>query len=704
MERSELSSTLSGRVLARTGNFFLPAAAAIAQLIPYLFVIPAAFFIQNNAEFTKAQAPKAALATLVAALASILLLLLWVYYNYRLPRERINRWLSGASLPSGTDEELQAWREITALPWRYGIAAAIAFILVVIAPLMAYLQFGLKASGDQLLYTLIGGVIAASIIVSLGVLIIERMLIPAHEILLPVRSESQLSSAAGAKIFTKLQVIIFFLILVSVLLVAPIGYHLMVTVLFNGIIGPAGALRTLQVQTILVGIATVVFGFGLSLLLSRSVSDPLRRLIEIFNKVEQGDLKQRANVVSADEVGELTVHFNRMITRLDELTGNLEKQVEERTTALEAASEESQHRTSQLETVSKVARAIAQLTDIKELLPAITTVISQDFGYYHVGIFMLDAKREYAVLSAANSEGGQRMLARGHKLRIGQTGMVGYVAEHAEARISLDVGEDAVFFDNPDLPNTRSELSLPLKVGDRMTGVLDVQSAQAAAFSKQDVEVMTTLADQVAIAIENANLFGETQRALTEAQVSYGQYIRQAWERLPSETQTAGYQYAGTTVIPMQKPVDLPEIRTAVKTGETVTPTHKEPVLTVPLKLRGEVIGVLHIRSKDASKVWTENELALVQAVAERAAIALENARLFEETTRRADRERAVSEITTRIRSTNDPTVMLQVAVEELRQVLGAGEVQIRSYSPSIKEKDPSNPGPAKQPSRSNPD
>jgi GAF domain-containing protein len=211
---------------------------------------------------------------------------------------------------------------------------------------------------------------------------------------------------------------------------------------------------------------------------------------------------------------------------------------------------------------------------------------------------------------------------------------------------------------------------------------------------------MTTLADQVAIAIENANLFGETQRALTEAQLSYGQYLHQAWERMPSETQTAGYLYSGIKVAPMEKPVDLPEIRTAVRSGETVTPTTKDPVLAVPLKLRGEVIGVLDIRPKDPSRIWNENELALVQAVAERAAIALENARLFEETTRRADRERTVSEITTRIRSTNDPSVMLQIAVEELRQALGAGEIQIRSYSPSLKEKDPSNPGAAKPPTR----
>lgn len=450
---------------------------------------------------------------------------------------------------------------------------------------------------------------------------------------------------------------------------------------------------------------TIPLVAGAGWLLGNALAGPITSLTQAAVRISSGDFNYRPEIqATSAETWTLGQAFFSMADQVRSLVSGLEQRVGERTTALTAASEEARRRATQMETVSKVARTIAQLTDIQELLPAITRLISTDFGYYHVGIFLLDAKKEYAILSAANSEGGQRMLARGHKLRVGQTGMVGYVAEHAEPRISLDVGEDAVFFDNPDLPGTRSELSLPLKVGDRLIGVLDVQSDQAAAFSKPDVEVMTTLADQVAIAIENANLFGETQRALTEAQVSYGQYIRQAWERLPSETQTAGYQYSGIKVAPLEKLLDLPEIRAAVKSGKTVTPTHQEPGLAVPLKLRGEVIGVLDIRSKDATRVWSENELALVQAVAERAAIALENARLFEETTRRADRERSVSEITTHIRSTNDPSLMLQIALDELRQVLGAGEIQIRSYSSSLKEKDPSNPGSVKQPVRSKPD
>jgi GAF domain-containing protein len=372
---------------------------------------------------------------------------------------------------------------------------------------------------------------------------------------------------------------------------------------------------------------------------------------------------------------------------LNEIRSTLENRVEERTIEISVSAEETKRRVRQLEAIAEIARAIAQLQDVTELLPAITQVIGQRFGFYHVGIFLLDDTREYAVLRATNSEGGQRMLARGHRLRVGQTGIVGYVADKGEPRISLDVGADAVFFDNPDLPSTRSEMALPLKYGERVIGVLDVQSEGPAAFGTQSLDVMTTLTDLVAIAIENARLFGEIQHALIEAQVSYGQYLRQAWEQLPQETQASGYRYSGVQVDTLDTPLDLPEIQKALHSGKPVIETEKEPVLAVPLKLRDEVIGVLDIRSNDPSRHWTDNELALVQAVADRAAIALENARLFEETTRRADRERTVAEITTRIRSAADPQVMLRTALDELKNVLGAGDIQIRPYSPHSKEK-----------------
>ena len=365
---------------------------------------------------------------------------------------------------------------------------------------------------------------------------------------------------------------------------------------------------------------------------------------------------------------------------LSEEKNGLDLRVQERTAELTSISELTESRAKQLLTIAEVSRQISQVQNIDDLLPAITRLISEHLGFYHVGIFLLDDKREYAVLKAANSMGGQQMLRRGHKLKVGQVGIVGYVAERAEPRISVDVGKDAVFFDNPDLPRTHSEMALPLVIGGRLIGVLDVQSEKVSAFNPQDIEVMSTLANQVSIAIENARLFSETTQALAEERNVYGQYLRQAWQQTPLENKIAGYQYVNAQIKPIPEAYDKPEIRSAVTSGQPVVQSGKNPALTIPLKIRDEIIGVLNISSNAPSRVWNENEMAVVQAVSERVALALENARLFEETTRRADRERTVSEISTHIRSVSDPDIMLQTALDELKRALGTDKIQIRPY------------------------
>jgi FOG: GAF domain len=205
---------------------------------------------------------------------------------------------------------------------------------------------------------------------------------------------------------------------------------------------------------------------------------------------------------------------------LRELTRELEKRVGERTRQLaetslrlQEANRDLARRTAQLEAASEVARRAAAIRDVQTLLDETVRLISQRFGFYHAGVFLVDEAGEYAVLRAASSEGGQRMLARGHRLAVGEVGIVGYVAGTGKPRIALDVGEDAVFFSNPDLPHTHSEMALPLKVGERVIGVLDVQSVEPSAFTDEDVAVLQTMADQIALAIENARLLQRPRTA-----------------------------------------------------------------------------------------------------------------------------------------------------------------------------------------------
>jgi GAF domain-containing protein len=293
-------------------------------------------------------------------------------------------------------------------------------------------------------------------------------------------------------------------------------------------------------------------------------------------------------------------------------------------------------------------------------------------------VFLIDPVNKVAVLRASNSPGGKRMVARKHSLAVGQVGIVGYVTASGEPRIALDVGEDADYFSNPDLPETKSEMSLPLKVRGRIIGALDVQSSQSGAFTSADAETLSTLADQVAIAIENARLFAESNQALVESRALYGDYIKRTWDKKTAQS-VIGYQHSAGAGTVLEEPVAWEEIKTALDAGKTTISNgqYAASAVTVPIQLQNQVIGVLNVRSLEPDRVWTRDEISVIEETAGRLAMALENARMFEETSSRASREQVVAEITSRIRETNDPQVMIRTTIEELQRVLNVNRVEI---------------------------
>ena len=365
--------------------------------------------------------------------------------------------------------------------------------------------------------------------------------------------------------------------------------------------------------------------------------------------------------------------------QLTDLKAILEQHVEERNAELlqrgnelESAKRQIQRQGAQFEALAQVARTIASVRDLQELLSRIAAVISDNFGFYHVGLFLLDEASEYAVLSAANSEGGKKMMERKHRLQVGQEGIVGYVTAVGEPRVAMDVGEDAVFFNNPELPDTHSEMALPLKAENRIIGALDVQSIERGAFTSEDVQTLSLLADQVSLAIENARLFDETRNTLAEAEAISRQFTREAWGRVRAEHRLLGYRYNVAGAVPLQEPVDVSE--GGQRKGRENQKESNQVV--IPIELRGETIGTLVVQSPSTNKL-NQDQVDLIKAVAERVALSAENARLFEETTRRAERERLVSDITGKIRSVNDPQAMIHTAMEELRKALNASRVEI---------------------------
>jgi GAF domain-containing protein len=314
-----------------------------------------------------------------------------------------------------------------------------------------------------------------------------------------------------------------------------------------------------------------------------------------------------------------------------------------------------------------------------ELLSHAARLISEKLGFYHVGIFLTDTARGFAVLQAANSKGGQQMLAKHHQLKIGGTGIVGYVAQSGRPRIALDTGADAVYFNNPYLPETRSELSLPIKFGNSIIGVLDVQSTQSGAFTDEDTSTLMTIANQLAVLLQKKD-----EGTVSTPRSGKRPSLLTVWDK------QLGYSFRSDGSIVSNASLETnPSIDRAIASGEVVAINRaaqgKMPMLAVPVKFRDQVIGVIHIESSEINRNWTEDEIMAVQSISDRAALALENARLFENATRRAEQEETISRVTTQIGSSTDFERIMQTTIQELGLALGASRsfIQIGTSSTS---------------------
>lgn len=350
----------------------------------------------------------------------------------------------------------------------------------------------------------------------------------------------------------------------------------------------------------------------------------------------------------------------------NELTGeraSLEQRIQERTRTLDK-------RTSQLQAVADVGKSIASYRNLAELLHQAAFLIQENFGYYHVGIFLLDERKEYAILTATNSEGGRRMLEKGHLLKTGETGIVGYVAENLRPRIALDVGEDAAFFNNPDLPNTRSEMALPLIASGQVLGVLDVQSVEPRAFIEDDIATLQILAEQLAVAIQNANLFAETEKALEAARATYGQLSREAWGKMLRNQPKIDFLATPPLTVQIQDATPEPLIAKALETGDLILGADGVTI-SVPVKIRGQVIGAIRLKKPDIAEAWTQEETTLAISLADQLSGALESARLYRESQQRAARESLLSDISSRITAAATRDSIVRETVQELGQAIG---------------------------------
>ena len=439
--------------------------------------------------------------------------------------------------------------------------------------------------------------------------------------------------------------------------------------------GVAARINSLVLQFYVIALVALVSVAGAFLLgqnIMASISKPLSQLAETSQKIAAGDLTARVPVESSDELGKVADAFNKMA---DELEAD-KAAIVSRSRELEAANLTSTQRAQDLQSIGEISKVITSEHKLDTLLPLITNLVSEKFKFYHIGIFLLDDRNEYAVLEATNSEGGRKMLNRAHRLHVG-SGIVGYVAATNLPRIALDVGSDSVFFNNPDLPQTRSEMAVPLRVSEITIGVLDVQSTEPNAFNDDDISTLATLSDQVAIAIQNSRNFETAQRLIEHAQKTTGLVMKESWQAIKSQNQLLPYRESSPGISRKDAQI-APEVLEKIKADRnTVVLEGKNYQLAVPIQLSNNIVGVLNIRLPE-NHTPDQDEIDIARAVGDRLSLALESTTLLEAAQRRAEYERMTSDISTKIGASTRFESILRIAAEELSHALGGSDVLVQ--------------------------
>ncbi|MFN8453502.1 MAG: GAF domain-containing protein [Anaerolineae bacterium] len=427
-----------------------------------------------------------------------------------------------------------------------------------------------------------------------------------------------------------------------------------------------------QARNVSAGIALVaaMAAAGFGLYSATRIAKPISVLTQVAARISGGDLQQRAEIVERNEIGVLATAFNTMTTQLRDLISSLEDRV--------AA------RTERLEIVAGLGERLNVILNVEELLAEVVNQIKDKFDYYHAHIYLFDDAGQNLVVAEGVGEAGAEMKAKRHSIPLtAQTSLVARAARSGEIVRVDNVREAADWLPNPLLPDTHSEMALPIVLEGQVVGVLDVQSDKIAGLDEGDANLLRSLANQVAVGIRNARQFAQVETALAEARAAHARYLEQAWDKTKMIAQQGQFHFTrpdapalGQAALAEAKQQALAQNQAAIITVNSSEDSHVQSIVA-PVALRDVTVGALQLHPGQGERAWTEDDLVIVEAVSEELAQMAENLRLFDETRRRASEEQTIREISEKMRAATSLEQLIKVTAHELGERLSAGHALV---------------------------
>lgn len=387
--------------------------------------------------------------------------------------------------------------------------------------------------------------------------------------------------------------------------------------------------------------------------------------------------RMNASLQDARDYAEKQIELNREVI---ELKDSLEARVQARTNELEQVNKLNQHRATLFESIALIARSVTSLENPSILLPNLVQQISHLLNYELVAIYVQEDDRDKSLRAAIFDQSLGNAATLISESALSTEVLAGVVLANGLSRMALNEGADRVYFSKPAVSNLNSEIALPLIAGARVMGVLDVFSKRSHAFDAEEVFTLTTLADIISNAVESSKQFQLSRDSLSESVSAYAESLGQEWRRFKRDENLAGFRYAEGISEPIQPSNTKSLIAKTTDATQFDTVRVEKGIrarMLVPVRLRGESLGNLEI-SMPEDYAWSEDDIDIVETVAERLALSMENARLFQTSASRAERERVVTEISSKISGSVRIESILHTAAQELSQALSGAEVLIR--------------------------